>query len=253
MEYVKVEKRETGDGLAAILTIDKPPANALNQELIDELYAKFLSIDAAGVIITGTEKVFVAGADIAQMSKLSPIEAEQFSIKGNKLMSLIESYPHPVIAAVNGYALGGGLELALSCDIIIGSKKAVFGFPEVTLGLIPGFGGTQRLMRLIGKGYAKELIFTGKRINAEQAGEIGLINSIADDALETSVGIVRDICKASRNAVSVAKRTMADGAELSNQDALKLEAARFGLTFSHKDAAEGMSAFLEKRAAGFEK
>ncbi len=253
MGYVKIDTREGSGSSIAVLTIEKPPANALDSELIEELHSKFSSLKAEAVIITGTGKIFVAGADISQMSRLSPIEAERFSTKGNRLMSLIESYPHPVIAAVNGYALGGGLELALSCDIIIGSDRAVFGFPEVTLGLIPGFGGTQRLMRLIGKGYAKELIFTGKRINAKQAEKIGLINGIASDALEDAIKMAQAICKASKNAVSVAKRTMTDGAELSNQNALKLEAARFGLVFAHKDASEGMRAFLEKRAADFEK
>ncbi len=253
MQYVTIERKTVEGNSLAIFRMNKPPANALNIDFIDELYNKFLNIDASVVILTGTGKFFVAGADIGRMVKLSLIEAEQFSIRGNKLMSLIESYPHPVIAAVNGYALGGGLELALACDIIIGSQKAVFGLPEVTLGLIPGFGGTQRLMRLVGKGYAKELIFTGKRINAEQAGKIGLVTCIADDALEASIEIAKDICKASRAAVSTAKKTMADGIELSNQDAVKLEAARFGLIFSHIDASEGMSAFLEKRQASFEK
>jgi len=253
MGYVKIDIQEESGSSVAVLTIKKPPANALDSELIEELHSIFSSLDAAAVIITGTGKIFVAGADINQMSRLSPLEAEKFSEKGNRLMSLIESYPHPVIAAVNGYALGGGLELALSCDIIIGSDRAVFGFPEVTLGLIPGFGGTQRLMRRIGKGMAKELIFTGKRINAKQAEQIGLINSIAENSLQGAIEIARAICKASKNAISVAKRTMTEGAELSNQDAIKLEAARFGLVFAHKDATEGMRAFLEKRAADFEK
>ncbi len=253
MQYVTIEKQTVEGGSMAIFRMNKPPANALDIEFIDEFYSKFLDIDASVVILTGTGKFFIAGADIGKMVKLSSIEAEQFSIKGNKLMSLIESYPHPVIAAVNGYALGGGLELALACDIIIGAPKAVFGLPEVTLGLIPGFGGTQRLMRLVGKGYAKEMIFTGQKIDALQAEKIGLVNSIADDALEASVKLAHKMLKASGSAVSMAKRTMADGIELSNHDAVKLEAARFGLVFNYPDAAEGMNAFLEKRPVMFKK
>ncbi|MEA3361991.1 MAG: enoyl-CoA hydratase-related protein, partial [Thermodesulfobacteriota bacterium] len=199
------------------------------------------------------EKAFVAGADIAAMQPLSALEARQFAKLGHQVMRHIEACPKPVIAAVNGFALGGGCELALGCDIRIASENARFGQPEVNLGVIPGFGGTQRLARLIGKGRAMEMIFTGAMIDADEAYRTGLANKVVplDQLLETATKMAATIISKGPYAVRLAKEAVRNGLELDLDRANQYEAELFGLCFATADQKEGMQAFLEKRQADF--
>ena len=249
---------EIADGVA-VVTINRPAAlNALNREVLDELAAAFSELesseDVACVILTGSgSKAFVAGADIAEMQALDAVSAEHFAQLGHALLNSIENFPKPVIAAVNGFALGGGCELAMACDIRIAAENARFGQPEVNLGVIPGFGGTLRLARLVGKGRAKELIFTGDMIDAQEAYRIGLANKVvaAEELLAKARSMATKIASKGPVAVRFAKEAIDNGLEMDLDRAGRLEAGLFGLCFATADQKEGMQAFLNKRPAKF--
>ncbi|MBF0203403.1 MAG: enoyl-CoA hydratase/isomerase family protein [Desulfamplus sp.] len=243
----------------ATLKFNRPKAlNALNQALLEEFGTVLDEVEKNQeirvLILTGAgEKAFVAGADISELAKMNPLLAKRFATKGQKLFSRLESLPIPVIAAVNGFALGGGTEVALACDFIYASEKAVFGLPEITLGLIPGFGGTQRLARLVGTNMAKELVFTGRTFSAKDAQSYGIVNkvctpdSLMEEVMKTAMAI------AAKGAVSVraAKEAIGCGKDVDLETGCRFEADAFGLCMASKDAAEGTSAFLEKRKADF--
>ncbi len=243
----------------AILTIHRPKAlNALNSKVLAALEKALDQVnedeEVRVVIITGAgEKAFVAGADIAEMSGMSPLEGTNFSRYGQLVFRKVQELKKPVIAAVNGYALGGGSELALSCDFAYASENAKFGLPEVTLGIFPGFGGTQRLPRLIGKGRAKELILTGKMISAQEALEMGIVNKVVP--LEQLMDAVRDvalqIAKNGPIALAVAKDLVDVGYDIPLDDGCILESRSFGMCCATEDKKEGMTAFLEKRKPVF--
>lgn len=249
----------TVDENIAVITINRPKAlNALNTEVLRELaeVADIIAADTSilAVILTGSgEKAFVAGADISEMQTKNVLEGREFSSLGNKAFSKLENLKMPVIAAVNGFALGGGCELAMACDIRIASHKAKFGQPEVGLGVMPGFGGSQRLQRLVGQGIAKEILFTGNMINAERAYEIGLVNKVVDAAevLAEATKMAKIIAVKSPLGISFTKKAVNEGANLDIERAVSLEAELFGSLFSTKDQKEGMAAFLEKRQADF--
>lgn len=250
---------ETSAGIAT-LTINRPQSlNALNAEVLRELECAFYELerDAAVkvVILTGAgEKAFVAGADIKEMATLTACEGHAFGRQGQQVLLALEKLSKPVIAAVNGFALGGGLELALACDFIYASEKAKLGFPEVTLGIIPGFGGTQNLARLIGKSKANELIFTGKAIDAQQALAWGIVNQVcpAAELLEKAQATAAVIARVGTLAVGTAKDAIANGLNMSKEDGFRYEAALFGVLFASADQKEGMAAFVEKRKAVFQ-
>ena len=249
-----VEKK---DGIA-ILKFNRPKAlNALNSETLVELKAAGLALnadkDVRVVIVTGEGKAFVAGADILEMKDLTALEGMAFSARGHEALATLENMEKPVIAAVNGFALGGGFEVALACDIIYASDKAKVGFPETGLGIHPGFGGTQRTAKLAGLAKAKELIFTAKTIGAAEAYEMGLVNKVVpDDQLMTEVmGLADKICANGPFAVRLAKECVNKSLSLDNKEGLTLEAKDFGLCFATKDQKEGMTAFVEKRKATF--
>lgn len=242
------------EGAVGIITIDRPKAlNALNSEVLAELDACFDSIDTntiRAVILTGEgDKSFVAGADIGEMSKLSPAEGEAFGKKGNDVFRKIETFPIPVIAAVNGFALGGGCEIAMSCDIRICSDNAMFGQPEVGLGITPGFGGTQRLARIVGVGMAKQLIYTARNIKADEAFRIGLVNAIypQEELMPAAKKMAAAIAQNAPIAVRACKKAINDGLDAKMDDAIVIEEKLFGSCFETHDQIEGMSAFLEKR------
>ncbi|MSP15399.1 MAG: enoyl-CoA hydratase/isomerase family protein [Myxococcales bacterium] len=252
--------RSEREGAICLLTIDRPKAlNALDEATLDELAALAAELEQAhelrAVILTGGgEKAFVAGADIAAMAELSPARAHALSLKGGALAAALESSRLPWIAAVNGFALGGGCELALSCDFIYAARGARFGQPEVNLGVIPGFGGTQRLARRVGLGKARELIFTGEVIGADEAYRIGLADQVVEAAelLPRARATAEKIAQKGPLAVAAAKRVMHAGQSLPLAEACALEAQAFALLFDSADQKEGMRAFLEKRAARFE-
>ena len=249
---------EIRDG-AGLVTINRPDVlNALNVATLSELHDAVDELakhsDVYGIILTGAgPKAFVAGADIEHLSELAPHAAYEFSTLGGKALQRIESVGKPVIAAVNGFALGGGCELALACDFIIASTKARFGQPEVNLGLIPGFGGTQRLSRLIGKNLARYLVYTGDMVRADWALAKGLCNEVVEpeQLLERCFDIVKTIAKKGPLAVSYAKQVIQSGYDLPLEAALDLEARAFSQLFATADMKEGTGAFLEKRKPGF--
>lgn len=255
MNLVTLER----DGAVALLTFQRPEKlNALDPAMIDALAARLeeLSADDAVrcAILTGAGKAFVAGADIAAMASLSPVEAKRFADRGQEVAARLERLPFPVIAAVNGFALGGGCELALACDFIWASDKARFGQPEVNLGVIPGFGGTQRLARRVGIGRARELVFSGAMIGADAAKAMGLANEVVPVAelIDRVKELARTIAAKGPLAVAAAKRVMLRGEEQSLDTACELEAQAFAGLFGSEDQREGMKAFLEKRAASFQ-
>lgn len=246
------------DGVA-VVTINRPEAlNALSKDILEELGVAFAAIEknetVACVILTGSgAKAFVAGADIAAMQSMNAVAAENFARLGHAVLSAIENFPKPVIAAVNGFALGGGCELAMACDIRIAADNARFGQPEVNLGVIPGFGGTLRLSRLVGKGRAKELIFTGDMIDAHEAYRIGLANKVvaADELIAAAHSMAAKISSKGPVAVRFAKQSVDSGLEMDLDRARCAEASLFGLCFATADQKEGMQAFLDKRPAKF--
>lgn len=254
-QFVKIEREAS----VATVLVDRPEAlNALNADVLAELTVVFrdLGTDASvrAILLTGAgDKAFVAGADIAAMQKMSAADADDFIQLGQNCMDTIANCPKPVIAAVNGYALGGGCELALACDWIIASTKAVLGLPEVGLGLYPGFGGTQRLPRLIGPARAKELIFTGRRLKADEALAWGLVNQVVPpEALRmTAQVIAQQIADMSATAVAHAKVAVASGLDTSLAEGLVIERNGFTQLFEHPDRLEGLTAFIEKRKAKF--
>ncbi|MBU3177007.1 short-chain-enoyl-CoA hydratase [Clostridium estertheticum] len=251
MEYKNIVLQK--EDKVAVLTISRPKAlNALNSETLKELD---LAIDEIAnddkiyaVIITGAGKAFVAGADITEMKDLDVMGGRRFGNLGNKVFRKLETLEKPVIAAVNGFALGGGCELSMACDIRIASVKAKFGQPEVGLGITPGFGGTQRLSRLVGLGMAKELIYTAKIINAEEALRIGLVNKVValEDLLIEAKALANTIAGQAPIAVSLCKAAINKGMQLDIDSALSYESEIFGECFSTEDQSSGMTAFIEK-------
>ncbi len=243
----------------AYINIHRPDAlNALNGQVIEELYQAFTKVkeddQVGGVILSGEGKAFVAGADIAAMSQMTPLEGRDFAIHGHRTMNFIETLEKPVIAAVNGFALGGGCELAMACDIRIASKNAKFGQPEVNLGIIPGFGGTQRLARLVGRGMAKYLIMTAEIIKADRALEIGLVEEVttSEELIERATAVMETILSKAPVAVGIAKATINQGENLDMNTASNLEIEAFTGCCASVDKKEGMEAFLQKRPAKFQ-
>lgn len=247
------------EGGIGLITLNRPKAlNALNADLLKELNS-LLDLIAAQediyvVILTGGgDKSFVAGADITEMLPLSAMEGRKWAQYGQMVFSKMENLPQPVIAAVNGFALGGGCELAMACDIRIASEKAKFGQPEVTLGILPGFGGSQRLPRLIGKGRALELLYTGDMIDAHEAYRLGLVNKVTspEELLPTAQNMAQKIMTRAQNAVKLCKATVNRGLDMDLASGISYEAETFGLCFATDDQKEGMHAFVEKRKANF--
>ncbi len=250
---------EKEDAIATV-TINRPKSlNALNKETLEELLTCFKELGedqtVRVVILTGAgEKAFVAGADISFMKGLDPAGGKVFAQLGHAVTRTIENLPQPVICAVNGFALGGGCELAISCDIRLASENAKFGQPEVNLGVIPGFGGTQRLPRLIGKGLANELIFSGNIIDAKEACRIGLVNRVVsqENLMKECRTLAANICSRGPGAVRMCKEAVNNGMEMDLTRACSYEVDLFALCFVGEEQKEGMSAFLEKRAAKFQ-
>lgn len=242
------------DGQIAIITINRPKAlNALNSEVLKELDATIDAVDLDAIrclIITGAgEKSFVAGADIGEMSTLTKAEGEAFGKIGNDVFRKIETLPIPVIAAVNGFALGGGCEIAMSCDIRLCADNAIFGQPEVGLGITPGFGGTQRLARIVGVGKAKEMIYTAFNIKADEAYRIGLVNAVytQEELLPAAKKMAAKIASNAPIAVRACKKAINDGLDAAMDDAIVIEEKLFGSCFESEDQKNGMSAFLNKQ------
>ncbi len=250
---------EIKEGIA-FLTINRPDKlNALNDQVVDELghAAARIATEAAinGAILTGAgPKAFVAGADIADLAKQGPFDGKTRALRGQAVLRRLETCGKPVIAAVNGFALGGGCELAMACHLRIAADTAKFGQPEVKLGIAPGYGGTQRLPRLVGKGVALQLILTGEMIGAEEAYRIGLVNKVvpAGQLLAESEKLLRGILTMGPLAVQLALEAVDQGLEMTLDEGLLLEANHFGLLAATKDMKEGLTAFLEKRQAKFE-
>ncbi len=246
------------DENVAVVSLNRPQVkNCLNGEVLLQMQLAFASLkdngSVAGILLTGAGTSFCAGADIDVMRTMTPFEAGRFSQLGQDVMSAIESVGKPVIAAVNGYALGGGFELALACDMIVAGKSAVFAAPEIRLGIIPGFGGTQRLTRLIGKARAKELIFTGDRIEVDKALQIGLINRVYEDTalVGEATALLKTICSRGMLSLKMAKEIISAGADIDLKTACLMERDAFALCFATEDQKEGMTAFIEKRPAQF--
>src|SRR5205085_8544472 len=251
-ENIQVER----DGQIATITVNRPKSlNALNSQPLRELtQAVRECADSRAIILTGAgDRAFVAGADISEMAPMTPWAAREFSELGHVLTALIEDIPCAAIAAVNGYALGGGLELAVACDMIFASENAKLGLPEVSLGVTPGFGGTQRLVRLVGKLRAKEIIFTGEMVDAQTAARIGLVNSVVpqQELLDHCKKVANKIAQRGPLAIARAKRLVERGYDMPLRAANRQEAETFALLFDTQDRAEGMKAFLEKRQAKF--
>lgn len=251
--YLKTDTK----GAVAILTLSAPKSlNALNSSLLNEMndYLDSLPAGIRCLIITGDgEKSFVAGADISEMATLSPAEGEAFGLRGAKVFRKIETLPIPVIAAVNGFALGGGCELAMACDIRLCSANARFGQPEVGLGIIPGFSGTLRLAKLIGMGMAKQLIYTARNIKADEALRIGLVNAVYEPAelMDKAMEMAESICQNAPVAVAYAKECINAEWDLPADEAIAYEAIRFGRCFATEDQKNGMQAFLQKGKCQF--
>jgi enoyl-CoA hydratase len=255
LKYVLVESR----GDVGIVTVNRPDKlNALNAETVNELRIALEQVakddGVRAVVLTGAgEKSFVAGADIAELAKMTPLSGIQVSRQGQDTFRFLETMRKPVIAAVNGFALGGGLELALACHFRVASENAKFGLPEVKLGIIPGYGGTIRLPRVVGRGRALELVLTGEMIDAQEAYRIGLVNHVyaQSELMGAAEQLAKKIAANGPVAVALAIEAVDHGYHASTEDALRLEANLFGLLASTQDMREGMGAFLEKRKANF--
>ena len=250
MEFVVYEQK----GAVGIMTISREKAlNALNSVVLEELDKTLDAVNLEEVrclILTGAgAKSFVAGADIGEMSSLTKAEGEAFGKKGNDVFRKLETFPVPVIAAINGFALGGGCEIAMSCDIRICSDNALFGQPEVGLGITPGFGGTQRLARLVGAGMAKQMIYSARNIKADEAFRIGLVNAVytQEELLPAAEKLAETIAKNAPIAVKNCKKAINDGLDTDMDAAIVIEERLFGDCFESYDQKEGMTAFLEKR------
>ncbi|MFV0496548.1 MAG: enoyl-CoA hydratase-related protein [Candidatus Fimivivens sp.] len=250
MSFVKFEQKEQ----YAIATIDREKAlNALNTQVLEDLDAMLDAIDLESVralIITGAgEKSFVAGADIGEMSGLSKVEGESFGLKGNAVFRKIETFAIPIIAAINGFALGGGCELSMCCDIRLAAQNAKFAQPEVGLGVTPGFGGTQRLCRLIGIGKAKEMLYTCGQVDAQEALQLGLVNAVypLEELMPAAEKMAKRIARNAPIAVRATKKAANDGLQTDMDAAVVIEAKLFGSCFETADQKNGMAAFLEKR------
>ena len=250
MEFINYE----AEGMVGVITINRPKAlNALNSQVLEELDQTLDAVDLESVrvlILTGAgEKSFVAGADIGEMSTLTKAEGEAFGKKGNDVFRKLETFPIPVIAAVNCFALGGGCEISMSCDIRICSENAVFGQPEVGLGITPGFGGTQRLARIVGVGMAKQMIYSARNIKADEAYRIGLVNAVypLEELMPAAQKLAASIAKNAPIAVRNCKKAINDGLQVDMDEAIVIEEKLFGDCFESYDQKEGMTAFLEKR------
>lgn len=250
--------REASDGVAHVIVNRPDKLNALNSAVIEGLHVELLAAgedpDVRAVVLTGAgEKAFVAGADIAEMSAMTPVEAQRFSRRGQALGALIDSLGKPVVAAVPGFALGGGCELAMMCHLRVAGEKAKFGQPEVGLGLIAGFGGTQRLARLVGEGRALDLLLTGRMIDAQTALAWGLVNQIAEErtAREAAHAMAAEIATKGPRAVELSLRAVRGGLQMPIEQALEHEASLFGVVFSTEDMREGTQAFMDKRKPDF--
>jgi enoyl-CoA hydratase len=246
-------------GRVALITLDRPERlNTLSPDMLDDLAARLGEVEAdegigAAVLIGAGDKAFSAGADVSLVREASPIEAREFAGRGHATLDRVEALPKPVVAAVNGYALGGGCELALACDVRLASDRAQLGLPEVTLGIFPGWGGTQRLPRLIGPGRAKELIFTGRRVGAEEALALGLVDRVHphDELLDAALELAGEMAAKPGWAVAASKAMInraGDGDQAGN---LARELDLFSLAFATEDQREGMAAFFEKRPPQF--
>lgn len=254
-QFLLVEKSD----FVATVTVNREKAlNALNADVLKELKECFTSLSTADdvrvVILTGAgDKAFVAGADIAAMSQMTVAEASEFGKLGHAATEAVDRCRKPVIAAVNGFCLGGGFELALSCDFIYASEKAKLGLPEVNLGLYPGFGGTQRLARVVGKNIAREMIFSARMLSAQEALDYGIVNRVCkpEELLATVKATAAEIAKKGPVAVQAAKRVIHEGTNKSLEEGLKLEVEDFPKLFASEDLKEGLGAFLEKRPAQF--
>ena len=257
MEYKKLIIQD--NGAVRVIKINNPEAlNALNTAILKELDAAFTEVaedtGILAVVLTGEGRAFVAGADISEMKSKNAIEGEIFGKLGASVFRKIELLPKPVIAAVNGFALDGGCELAMSCDIRLASAKAKFGQPEVGLGITPGFSGTQRMPRLIGMGKAKELIYTADIIDAAEAYRIGLVNHVYEPEalMEEAMKMAEKIASKAPIAVKNSKEAINRGIQTDMDSAVAIEAYLFGLCFASEDQKEGMTAFFEKRKANFQ-
>jgi len=246
------------DGAVAIVTINRPKAlNAINQAVLDGLDAALDQLEAAAdvrcMVLTGAGgKAFVAGADITAMASLGAVEAERFAGSGQAILNRLASAAFPVIAAVGGFALGGGCELAMACDLVIAGERARFGQPEVNLGVIPGFGGTQRLVRRVGMSAALDLCLTGRIIKAEEALRMGLASRVVEgDVLDAATQIAHTIASKGPVAVRLCKRAIHENADSALDSAQAAERSLFGLCFATEDQTEGMAAFIQKRTADF--
>jgi enoyl-CoA hydratase len=258
MAYENIIFEVRDDGVA-VLTVNRPKSlNALNPQTLEEIDRALDEVEQNDkikvLVITGAgDKAFIAGADITEFPKMNSLQAYKFAEKGQNVFFRIEQLPKPVIACVNGFALGGGCELAMSCDFIYASDKAKFGQPEINLGIIPGFGGTQRLARLVGRAKAKELCMTGEMISAEEAKNIGLVAKVfpAESLLEETLKVASALAQKSQIALRAIKRVIDEGVGSDLRSGCLLEANAFALTFASSDAREGVQAFLEKRKPSF--
>ncbi|MBM75893.1 MAG: hypothetical protein CMK59_10875 [Proteobacteria bacterium] len=262
-QYTCILAERQGD--IGILTLNRPKANAINVQMvseIDHLLTDWQAVGLKALIVRGAGRFFAAGADIAQMADLTAVEAETFARSGQRSLRLLETFPAPTIAAVHGYALGGGCELAMCCDIILAGERAVFGQPEVTLGVIPGFGGTQRLVRRVGRQHALELMFSGRTVKADEAVALGIAlrkvepseagESGEEPTFAAALALAQKISKNGSIAVRLVKQVVDNTDRLDIEAGLAAEATLFGLCFATLDQKEGMNAFLEKRAVQFQ-
>ena len=260
-EYTCIVAERRGD--VGVLTLNRPKANAINLQMVSEIEDLLISWQSEGLkalVVRGAGKFFAAGADIAQMSDLTAVEAETFARGAQRSLRLLETFPAPTIAAVHGYALGGGCELAMCCDIILAGERAVFGQPEVKLGVIPGFGGTQRLVRRVGRQHALELMFSGRNVRADEAVAMGIAlrkvvvseeETIEEPTFAAALELAEQIAQNGSIAVRLVKQVVDNTDRLDIEAGLAAEATLFGLCFATQDQKEGMKAFLEKRPRSY--